>query len=285
MNQTGLKIVIIGRNGQLAWEAQQRFQGLGEVICAGRPEVDLTNIEALRAEIRRIGPSVLVNAAAYTAVDQAESEREAAMKINSDAPAAMAEEAKRLGGLFITYSTDYVFDGKSTFPYKETDPTSPVNVYGASKLSGERAVEAVGGSYLIFRTSWVYGARGKNFLKTILKLAAERPELRIVDDQVGAPTWSRDLADATRKIIEQLVTKSSADKISIGDALGDRRGIYHMTAAGSVSWYGFATAIVEEMGKRGLDKGNLAKVVPIPEQRAIQRQRQGRRILGCAMTS
>ena len=122
-------------------------------------------------------------------------------------------------------------------------------MYGASKLSGERAVEAVGGSHLIFRTSWVYGARGKNFLKTILKLATERPELRIVDDQVGAPTWSRDLADATRKIIEQLVTKSAAEKISIGDALGDRRGIYHMTAAGSVSWCGFATAIVEEMGK------------------------------------
>ena len=222
MNQANQRIVIIGRNGQLAWEAQQRFQGLSEVICVGRPEVDLTDIEGLRAEIRRIRPSVLVNAAAYTAVDQAESEREAAMKINSDAPAAMAEEAKRLGGLFITYSTDYVFDGKSTFPYKETDPTSPLNVYGASKLSGERAVEAVGGSYLIFRTSWVYGARGKNFLKTILKLAAERPELRIVDDQVGAPTWSRDLADATRKIIEQLVTKSTEEKISIGDALGDR---------------------------------------------------------------
>jgi dTDP-4-dehydrorhamnose reductase len=264
MNQTGLKIGIIGRNGQLAWEAQQRFQGLGEIICAGRPEVDLTDIEGLRAEIRRIGPSVLVNAAAYSAVDQAESEREAAMKINSDAPAAMAEEAKRLGGLFITYSTDYVFDGKSTFPHKETDPTSPLNVYGASKLSGERAVEAVGGSYLIFRTSWVYGARGKNFLKTILKLAGERPELRIVDDQVGAPTWSRDLADATKKIIEQLVMKSTEEKVSIGDALGNRHGIYHMTAGGSVSWCGFATAIVEEMGKRGLGKGNLAKVVPIP---------------------
>jgi dTDP-4-dehydrorhamnose reductase len=264
MNQTDLKIVIVGRNGQLAWEAQQRFQGLGEVICVGRPEVDLTDIEGLRAEICRIRPSVLVNAAAYTAVDQAESEREAAMKINSDAPAAMAEEAKRLGALFITYSTDYVFDGKSASPYKETDRTVPLNVYGASKLSGERAVEAVGGSHLIFRTSWVYGARGKNFLKTILKLATERPELRIVDDQVGAPTWSRDLADATRKIIEQLVTKSTTEKISIGDALGDRRGVYHMTAAGSVSWCGFATAIVEERGKRSFGKGNLAKIVPIP---------------------
>ncbi len=264
MNQADLKIVIVGRNGQLAWEANQRFQGLGQIVCVGRPELDLLDIDGLRAEIRRIRPSVLVNSAAYTAVDQAESEPEAAMKINSEAPAAMAEEAKRLGALFITYSTDYVFDGKKASPYSETDSTAPLNVYGASKLSGERAVEAVGGSYLIFRTSWVYGARGKNFLKTIARLAAERPELRIVDDQVGAPTWSRDLANATRKIIEQLVTKSATEKISIGDALGDRRGIYHMTAGGSVSWCGFAAAILEEMGKRGLGKGNLAKVVPIP---------------------
>jgi dTDP-4-dehydrorhamnose reductase len=264
MNQADLKIVIVGRNGQLAWEANQRFQGLGEVICIGRPELDLTDIERVRAEIRKIRPSIVVNTAAYTAVDQAESEPEVAMKINSEAPAVMAEEAKRLGALFITYSTDYVFDGKKAAPYNEGDPTAPLNVYGASKLSGEQAVEAVDGNYLIFRTSWVYGARGKNFLKTILKLAAERPELRIVDDQIGAPTWSRDLADATRKIIEQLAAQSSSARISIGEVLGDRRGIYHMTAAGSVSWCGFAAAIVEEMGKRNSSKGNLAKVVPIP---------------------
>ncbi len=220
MNQADLKIVIVGRNGQLAWEANQRFQGLGQIVCVGRPELDLLDIEGVRAKIRRIKPSVLVNAAAYTAVDQAESEREAAMKINSEAPAVMAEEAKRLGALFITYSTDYVFDGKKASPYSETDPTAPLNVYGASKLSGERAVEAIGGSYLIFRTSWVYGARGKNFLKTIVKLAAERPELRVVDDQVGAPTWSRDLADATRKIIEQLAAQSSSARIPIGESIG-----------------------------------------------------------------
>jgi dTDP-4-dehydrorhamnose reductase len=264
MNRADLKIVIVGRKGQLAWEASQRFQGLGQIICVGRPELDLTDIEGVRAEIRRIQPSVLVNAAAYTAVDQAESEPEAAMKINSEAPAVMAEEAKRLDALFITYSTDYVFDGKKASAYNESDPTAPLNVYGASKLSGERAVEAVGGNHLIFRTSWVYGARGKNFLKTILRLAVERPELKIVNDQVGAPTWSRDLADATRKIIEQLVTQSSSTRSPIGEALGDRRGIYHMTSAGSVSWFGFAAAIVEEMVKRGLSKGNVAKVVPIP---------------------
>src|SRR6478672_402083 len=264
MNQADLKIVIVGRNGQLAWEANQQFQGLGEVVSIGRPELDLTDIEGVRAEIRRTKPSVLVNAAAYTAVDQAESEREAAMKINSEAPAAMAEEMKRLGGIFITYSTDYVFDGKKASPYNESDPTAPLNVYGASKLSGERAVEGIGGSYLIFRTSWVYGARGKNFLKTILKLAAERPELRIVNDQVGAPTWSRDLADATRKIIEHLAARSSSAKTSVGEALGDRRGIYHMTSAGSVSWYGFAAAIVEEIKKRGLSNRAPAKLVPIP---------------------
>jgi len=264
MNRSDLKIAIVGRNGQLAWEANRQFQGLGQVICVGRPEFDLADIDGVCAEIRRIKPSILINAAAYTAVDQAESEPEAAMKINSDAPAAMAEEAKRLSALFISYSTDYVFDGKSPSPYKEDDSTAPLNVYGASKLSSERAVAAVGGSHLIFRTSWVYGARGKNFLKTIVKLAAERPELRIVDDQIGAPTWSRDLAGATRKIIEQLAKKSSTAKISIVEALGDRSGIYHMTTAGSVSWYGFATAIVEEMRKRGLSKGNLAEVIPIP---------------------
>jgi dTDP-4-dehydrorhamnose reductase len=264
MNRADQKIVIIGRNGQLAWEANQRFQGLGEIICIGRPELDLLDLNSVREEIRRIKPSVIVNAAAYTAVDQAESEPEAAMKINSEAPAAMAEEAKRLGTLCITYSTDYVFDGKSAAPYGESDPTAPLNVYGASKLSGEQAVEAVGGNYLILRTSWVYGARGKNFLRTILKLATERPELRIVDDQVGAPTWSRDLADATRKIIEQLEEQSSSAKTSMGEALGDRRGIYHMTAAGRVSWFGFAAAIMEEMGKHGLSKGTLARLVPIP---------------------
>jgi len=264
MNRADLKIVILGRNGQLAWEANRRFQGLGQIICVGRPELDLLDIEGVRAEIRRIKPSVLVNAAAYTAVDQAESEPEAAMKINSEAPAVMADEAKRLGALFITYSTDYVFDGKSAAPYKETDSPAPLNVYGVSKLSGERAVEDVGGNYLIFRTSWVYGARGKNFLKTILKLATERPELRIVDDQVGAPTWSRDLADATRNIMEQFAMKSAAEKVPIGEALGDRGGIYHMTAAGSVSWCGFGAAILEEMEKRGLSKRSLVKIVPIP---------------------
>jgi dTDP-4-dehydrorhamnose reductase len=266
MNRADVKIVIVGRNGQLAWEANQRFQGLGKIVCVGRPELDLLDLNGVREEIRRIKPTVIVNAAAYTAVDQAESEPEAAMKINSEAPAAMAQEAKRLGALFITYSTDYVFDGKSPAPYRENDPTAPLNVYGASKLSGERAVEAVGGSYLVFRTSWVYGARGKNFLKTILKLAAEKSELRIVDDQVGAPTWSRDLAEATKTIIEQLVTKSQSENIPVAEALGDHRGIYHMTAAGRVSWYGFATAIVEEMERRGLSQGSLAKVTPIPSR-------------------
>jgi dTDP-4-dehydrorhamnose reductase len=264
MNRADLKIVTVGRNGQLAWEANQRFQGMGQIICIGRPELDLLDLNAVRDEIRRIQPTVIVNAAAYTAVDQAESEPEAAMKINSEAPAAMSEEAKRLGALFITYSTDYVFDGKSAVPYRESDPTAPLNVYGASKLSGERAVEAVGGNHLMFRTSWVYGVRGKNFLKTILRLAAERSELRIVDDQVGAPTWSRDLANATKTIIEQLVTKSESENIPIGEALGDRRGIYHMTAGGSVSWCRFAAAILEQIEKRGLSKSTLAKLVPIP---------------------
>jgi dTDP-4-dehydrorhamnose reductase len=206
---------------------------------------------------------VLINAAAYTAVDLAESEPEAANRINADAQAVMAEEAKRLDALFISYSTDYVFDGQKDSPYQETDEPAPLNVYGASKLAGERAVQAAGGAYLMLRTSWVYGARGKNFLNTILRLSTERPELRIVDDQIGAPTWSRELAIATKQMILQLAEEAAASSRPIGEVLGERRGIYHTTAGGSVSWYGFASAILEERIKQGVDARILAKVTPI----------------------
>ena len=242
------------------------FKGWARSFVVGRPELDLLDLNGVREEIRRIKPTVIVNAAAYTAVDQAESEPEAAMKINSEAPAAMAEEAKRLGALFITYSTDYVFDGKSATPYSESDPTAPLNVYGASKLSGERAVEAVGGNHLIFRTSWVYGARGKNFLKTILKLAAERPELRIVDDQVGAPTWSRDLADATRKIIEQLARESYSEEFHRRSVGRSPRYLSH-----DCCWKRFMVRVCSgdcgRDGKRGLSKGSLGESCADTKQR------------------
>jgi dTDP-4-dehydrorhamnose reductase len=265
MKRPELKIMIVGRNGQVAWELREALASLGSVSCVGRPEFDLTDTEGLRNGVRELRPDVLVNAAAYTAVDQAESEPTAAMKANAEAPAVLAEEAKELGALFVSYSSDYVFDGEKKSPYTECDVPNPINVYGATKLAGDRAVEAVGGAYLIFRTSWVYGSRGKNFLNTIMKLAAEREELRIVDDQIGAPTWSREIARATTEVIKQLTAETpmhGSERVS--EVLGARRGIYNMTANGSVSWFGFATAIVEELSKKRKRQGGLAKVVPIP---------------------
>jgi dTDP-4-dehydrorhamnose reductase len=232
--------------------------GLGQVTAIGRPEVDLANPGSMREIIRQIKPSVLVNAAAYTTVDRAEAEPELAMTVNAEAPRVMAEEAERLNALFVGYSTDYVFDGGKTSPYTELDVTNPLSVYGASKLAGDRAIEAVGGAYLIFRTSWVFAPRGKNFLLSMMKAAAEREQLRVVDDQIGAPTSSREIARATLQIIQQVTDGDGGLR-----ALGERRGIYNMTSQGSVSWYGFTVTIIEEMRRRGLNEGHLAKVVPI----------------------
>jgi dTDP-4-dehydrorhamnose reductase len=253
-----LNIVVVGRSGQIAWDLQSLLTGLGQVTAIGRPEIDLAFPESLRQVIRQLKPAVLVNAAAYTTVDRAEAEPELAMTINADAPRVMAEEAKRLNALFVSYSTDYVFDGRKASPYTEMDVTNPLSVYGASKLAGDRAVEAVAGDYLIFRTTWVYAPRGKNFLLTIMKAAAERDELRVVDDQIGAPTSSRDIAGATLRVIAQVL-----DGDRRGPARGERSGIYNMTSQGSVSWCGFAATIIEEMRRCGLNRGRLAKVVPI----------------------
>jgi dTDP-4-dehydrorhamnose reductase len=260
MNRAALKIVVIGRRGQIAWDLQNSLPAVGSVSAVGRPQIDLADPGSIGKMIREFEPSVLVNAAAYTAVDQAEAEPELAMKVNCEAPQIMAEEMKRLNGLFITYSSDYVFDGDKASPYTESDPPHPLNVYGASKLAGDRAVEAVGGAYLVFRTSWVYAARGKNFLRTIMRLATERDELRVVDDQIGAPTLSKDIAQATLQVLQQLTGKSC----SPAEALGDRRGICNMTSLGSVSWYGFAAAIVEEMRRHAMNgEKHLARVIPI----------------------
>jgi dTDP-4-dehydrorhamnose reductase len=264
MKRPDLKIGIVGRNGQVAWELREVLASLGSISCVGRPELDLNDLDSVRAGVRRLHPDVLVNAAAYTAVDQAESEPDVAMKANVEAPRVLAEEAKRVGALLINYSSDYVFDGEKTDPYLEADEPNPLNVYGGTKLAGDRAVEVVDGAYLILRTSWIYGLRGKNFLNTILKLAAEREELGIVDDQVGAPTWSRDIARATGQIIAHLAAEPDLPgRESLAEKLGDRRGIYNMTAGESVSWYGFATAIVEEAEKRRSSQHRLARIVPI----------------------
>ena len=197
------KILLTGKNGQVGWELERSLQPLGQVIAFDRSGLDLASPDSIRAVIREVKPELIVNPAAYTAVDKAESEPDLAMAVNGVAPGIIAEEAKRLGAALIHYSTDYVFDGTKAEPYTEDDVPKPINVYGKTKLAGEQAVQAIGVPHLIFRTSWVYGMRGKNFLLTILRMAKEKDELRIVDDQFGAPTWSRMIAETTAQVLAQ----------------------------------------------------------------------------------
>lgn len=252
------KILLTGKNGQVGWELQRTLATLGEVVAVDRQTMDLANPDSIRKVIREVKPHLLVNAAAYTAVDKAESEPELAMAINGTAPGIMAEELKRLGAGIVHYSTDYVFDGTKNSPYTETDQPNPLNVYGNSKLAGERAIQAVGVPHLIFRTSWVYGARGKNFLLTILRLAKERDALKVVDDQVGAPTWSRMIAEATSQVLAQVFSPITVHTSSIADV----SGIYHLGCGGQTSWYGFAEALLE-CASPSVGRASTAKLVPI----------------------
>jgi dTDP-4-dehydrorhamnose reductase len=254
MSQTG-RVLILGSTGQLGRELQRSFSGFGEVISCTRETVDFTVEEQLRSAVRTASPDVILNAVAYTAVDRAESEPDLAMAVNGRAPGVLAEEASRLGALFVHYSTDYVFDGAKAGPWEETDPPNPPNVYGASKLAGEQAVKQVGGSHLIFRTSWVYGPHGKNFLLTMLRLGKERDLLKVVDDQIGAPTSSLELADATRSVVDGVL------KGQFGPA-DSWAGVYHMTCSGAVSWRGFAQAIFDRAGS--LLDGRKPETIPIP---------------------
>jgi len=237
------KILLIGSTGQVGWELHRTLMTLGTVITANRHSaepyrVDLAQPDTICAVIRDVQPSLVVNAAAYTAVDKVESEPDLAMAINGVAPGIIAEEAKRCRAGLVHYSTDYVFSGDQTRPYTEDDSTNPQSVYGSTKLAGERAITAVSEAYFIFRTSWVYGLHGKNFLLTMLKLAQEREEIKVVDDQVGSPTWSRMIAEATAQVVSQ----GNSD---LYDFLADKQGIYHLTSTGQVSWYGFAKTIFE----------------------------------------
>jgi dTDP-4-dehydrorhamnose reductase len=235
------RILLTGKNGQLGAELAAMLPKLGEVVALDRQQLDLSKPDDVRRKIREIHPALIVNAAAYTAVDQAEKEEALARAINADAPAVMAEEAKKIGAGLIHYSTDYVFDGSSHSPYEEDDLPNPVSVYGKTKLAGERAIQDVGLPHLIFRTAWVYATRGRNFLLTILRLASQREELRIVHDQIGAPTWCREIARGTISVLVRLSVDRQG-KLS----LPTPGGVYHMTAAGVTSWHGFAEAIVEE---------------------------------------
>ncbi|MDR8737976.1 dTDP-4-dehydrorhamnose reductase [Burkholderia pseudomultivorans] len=246
-------ILVTGVNGQVGFELLRSLQGLGRVVACDRSMLDLSDLERVRSVVRELKPSIIVNPAAYTAVDKAETDVEGARRLNADVPRVFAEEAARSGAVLIHYSTDYVFDGTKDGAYVETDATNPQNVYGLTKLEGEQAIAATGCAHLILRTSWVYGRRGKNFLLTMLKLGSERPELKIVADQIGAPTWSKTIATATSHIVAQALAADEANWWA------RRSGVYHFTSAGATSWHRFAEAIlVNAMGERA------PKVVPIP---------------------
>jgi len=261
------RVLILGAGGQVGRELRRSFAGMGEVVALDRGSANLAEPEQLREVVRGATPDVILNAAAYTAVDRAETERELAFAVNAEAPRVLAEEARRLNALLVHYSTDYVFDGSKAAPWVESDETGPLNVYGASKLAGEQAIAAVGGRYLTFRTSWVYGPHGKNFLLTMLRLGRERDRLRVVDDQFGAPTSSMEIADATQRIVEMVL---SGD-LSASESWS---GVYHMSCAGSTTWCGFARAIFERGwdlldGKRPQVEGIPTAEYPTPARRPV----------------
>jgi len=233
-----MKILLTGASGQVGFELERSLRAIGEVVALDRARMDLSDLDQVRDVVRSVRPGLIVNPAAYTAVDKAEAEPALAYRINAEAPAVMAAEALRLGAAMVQYSTDYVFDGGSSTPYVESDPTNPINVYGQSKLAGEQAVAASGAAHLILRTSWVYGLHGKNFLLTMLKLAKERNELRVVADQHGAPTWSRTIADTTASILGQAGAGGER-------WWADNSGIYHLSGQGQTTWHGFAEAIMK----------------------------------------
>jgi dTDP-4-dehydrorhamnose reductase len=248
------KILILGQQGQVAWELQRTLASLGQLTVLGSQSLDLANPDAIRTQVRSIQPDIIVNAAAYTAVDKAESESDLCMSINAIAPGILAELTRESRSLLVHYSTDYVFDGTKTTSYLETDPTNPISVYGASKLAGEQAIIQADCAHLIFRTTWVYGDRGKNFLLTILRLAAEKTELKIVADQIGAPTWSRAIAEATTQVIAQC----RHDRTSV-------KGLYNLSAAGKTSWHGFANEIVDRARSINPDlQLAIEQILPIP---------------------
>lgn len=244
-----MRILISGKHGQVSRELQRRLGSVGEVIVPGREQLDLLRPEQIRQQVRTIRPDLIINAAAYTAVDLAESEANTAFAINATAPRMFAEEALALDIPLIHYSTDYVFDGTKVGAYTEDDAPNPLGVYGASKLAGERAITDVQGKHLILRTSWVYSTHGRNFLLTMQRLLQEKPELRIVADQIGAPTWAGTIAENTLALIERWQSGTSA------------WGTYHLTAQGQTSWFGFAQAIGDALREQGKP---CAELLPIP---------------------
>lgn len=270
-----MRILLTGKNGQVGWELARALAPLGEVVAFGREELDLAVPDRIVSAVRTVRPDVIANAAAYTAVDRAESEPDAAHTINAVAAGILAEEARRAGALLLHYSTDYVFDGTKNAPYVEEDPPNPLNAYGRSKLAGEHTIRAAGTPHLILRTSWVYAARGKNFFMTVLRLLREKSPLRIVSDQIGAPTSAGALADATAELLRRYDAS----------ALGEMSGTYHATAGGSTSWYGFATQIAH------LERATLPEMpsivpiasseYPVPASRPKNSRLSNEKLLRC----
>jgi len=255
-----MRLLVTGACGQVGWELSRSLMPLGDVVALDRRQCDLSRPELLPSAIRSIKPDVIVNAAAYTAVDKAEREEKLAMTVNGTAVGVLAEEARKASIVLVHYSTDYVFDGAKQTPYSEEDAPNPINVYGRSKLTGDAAVRQAGGAYVILRTSWVYAGRGHNFLDTILRLASEREELRIVNDQIGAPTWARDIADATALIIRAICQEQAQGQFA--------SGLCNLTASGATSWHGFAKAILEDATRYALlPAQHLPQLKPIPSEK------------------
>lgn len=237
-----LKILLTGRHGQVGKELEQRLKGMGQIFAFDRTTLDLSKANQIRDVVSRVQPNLIINAAAYTAVDNAESEQALAEAINSTAPGILAQAAKDHNAAIIHYSTDYVFDGNKPTPYDEQDICNPLGIYGKTKWQGEQNILATGVPCIILRTSWVYGIHGENFLKTILRLANEKEEIRIVNDQLGAPTWCGDLAQKTTEILQWLQHRPSSSETIIPEELS---GVYHLTCGGQTSWFGFAEAILQ----------------------------------------
>ncbi len=236
------KILLFGKIGQVGWELRRTLATMSQLVCVDYPDVDLTSPDSIRQWIESSAPEIIINAAAYTAVDKAETESTRAMKINGEAPGIMAVEAKKRGALLVHYSTDYVYDGSKTSPYAEEDAPNPLGAYGRTKLAGDQAIQQVGCEHLIFRLCWVYGARGGNFMLTMMRLAREREQLRVVRDQTGCPTWSRLIAEATAQALLHVRTPGRA---------ADCTGIFNLCASGETSWNGFAEAIIDRMPADG----------------------------------
>jgi dTDP-4-dehydrorhamnose reductase len=256
------KILLFGKIGQVGWELRRTLAPMSQLVCVDYPDVDLTNPDSIRQWIQSSSPEIIVNAAAYTAVDKAETETALAMKINGEAPGIMAVEAKKRGALLVHYSTDYVFDGSKTSPYLEDDAPNPLGAYGRTKLAGDQAIQQAGCEHLIFRLCWVYGARGGNFMLTMMRLAREREKLRVVQDQVGCPTWSRMIAETTALALAAAASPART---------GPRQGTYHLCSSGQTSWHGFASAIIDLMpadGKKCREvEGIASSEYPTPTKR------------------